>query len=216
MDIILLGFPGAGKGTQAEFLSATYQLRHLSTGALFREEVERGTALGEKVSTILQSGGLVDDATVLAVFKDYINSLEKPRAGLLLDGYPRTLFQAESLAATGLIPAPTILYLALEKEAVVARLSGRRVAQKSGRVYHIHHNPPKVAGKDDLDGEPLIQREDDRPEVIRERIAVYETKTQPLIHYYRSGGGGARFLEIQAGGSVAQVSERIKAALDSL
>ncbi len=185
MNIVLLGPPGAGKGTVAALLKKELGVPHISTGDIFRENIKGGTELGRKVETILASGALVPDEVTIEMVKDRL-AKDDTASGYILDGFPRTIGQAEALDAMDTIDC--VLNFVLSSEEIIKRLSGRRLCKSTGRIYHIVSNPPKVEGIDDETGEPLIQRDDDKPEAIKHRLEVYEAQTAPLIDYYRKKG----------------------------
>ncbi|MDB4261157.1 adenylate kinase, partial [Porticoccaceae bacterium] len=183
MRVILLGPPGAGKGTQAQFITEKYSVPQISTGDMLRSAVKAGTELGLKVKDIMTSGGLVSDEIIIALVKERI---EQPdcAGGFLFDGFPRTIPQAQALVDAN-VPIEYVVEIAVDDEQIVSRLSGRRVHEDSGRVYHIEHNPPKTAGLDDETQEPLIQRPDDKEETIRNRLSIYHSQTKPLVEFYQ-------------------------------
>ena len=183
MRIILLGAPGAGKGTQAQFLTQHFSIPQISTGDMLRAAIQTGTELGQKAKKYMDAGQLVPDEVIIGLVKERI-AQEDCQKGFLLDGFPRTLAQADALKAAG-IEIDAVIEIDVPDATIVQRMSGRRVHPASGRTYHLDYNPPKEAGKDDETGEPLIQREDDRPEVVLDRLKVYHEQTQPLIDYYR-------------------------------
>ncbi len=185
MNIVLLGPPGAGKGTVAALLKKELGVPHISTGDIFRENIKGGTELGRKVEAILASGALVPDEVTIEMVKDRL-AKDDTASGYILDGFPRTIGQAEALDAMDTIDC--VLNFVLSSEEIIKRLSGRRLCKSTGRIYHIVSNPPKVEGIDDETGEPLIQRDDDKPEAIKHRLEVYEAQTAPLIDYYRKKG----------------------------
>ena len=182
MNLIFLGPPGAGKGTMAPRLARDRGIPHISTGDIFRENINNGTELGKKVKSILDSGDLVPDELTVELVKDRLNQGDVS-GGFILDGFPRTIPQAEALEDFATIEA--VVLFTLPDEEIVKRLSGRRVHKPSGRTYHILFNPPKVPGKDDVTGEELIQRDDDTEDSIRNRLDVYRKQTQPLVDFYR-------------------------------
>ena len=182
MKIILLGPPGAGKGTQAEVLCETFSIPHISTGNMLREAVEEETDLGLEAKALMDAGILVSDEVIVGLVEDRI-SKEDCNNGFLFDGFPRTIPQAQALVNRD-INIDSVVEIHVPDEDIIERMSGRRMHQGSGRNYHIVYNPPKKDGKDDLTGEDLIQREDDKPETVKDRLKVYENQTSPLINFY--------------------------------
>ena len=213
MRVILLGPPGAGKGTQAQFITEKYGVPQISTGDMLRSAVKAGTELGLKVKDIMASGGLVSDEIIIALVKERIQQ-DDCNNGFLFDGFPRTIPQAQALVDAG-ITIEHVVEIAVEDEEIVSRLSGRRVHEGSGRVYHIQHNPPQNEGLDDETSEPLIQREDDREETIRNRLSVYHSQTKPLVDFYTqlSATDGPVFSTIVGLGKLNEVQSRIVKAL---
>lgn len=183
MNIILLGPPGAGKGTQAKEICKARGYGHLSTGDLLRGAIASGSELGKQVESVMSSGALVNDELILGVVAEHLKN--NPMPGFIFDGFPRTIAQAEALDGMG-INIDAVVQLEIADEEIVERLSGRRSHPASGRCYHVKYNPPKVADVDDETGEPLVIREDDKPETIRHRLAVYHEQTKPLVNYYQS------------------------------
>ena len=183
MRLILLGAPGAGKGTQAKFIMEAYGVPQISTGDMLRAAVKAGSPLGLKVKDIMTSGGLVSDDIIIDLVKERIAEPDCQK-GFLFDGFPRTIPQAEALVAAG-VNIDHVLEIFVEDEEIVSRLSGRRVHEASGRVYHVKHNAPKTEGVDDETGEPLVQRDDDKEETVRKRLAVYHEQTEPLVDFYK-------------------------------
>ena len=210
MRIILLGAPGAGKGTQAQFLMEKYGIPQISTGDMLRAAVKAGTPLGKQVEGVMKSGGLVTDDIIIQLVKERITEPDCAK-GFLFDGFPRTIPQAEALVDAG-VEIDNVVEIAVDDELIVKRLSGRRVHEASGRVYHIEHNPPKQAGLDDETGEALIQRDDDKEDTIRKRLAVYHEQTEPLVEFYDKLDG-PRFTRIEGVGSVDEIKARVFAAL---
>lgn len=184
MRIILLGPPGAGKGTQAQLISAHYSIPQISTGDMLRAAVKVGTPLGVEVKQIMDSGKLVSDAIIIALVKERISEADCAQ-GFLLDGFPRTMMQADALKDEK-VKIDFVIEIDVPDEAIIERMSGRLVHPASGRIYHRVNNPPQIVGKDDVTGESLIQREDDREETVRKRLAVYHKQTRPLIDYYKN------------------------------
>ncbi len=185
MRLVFLGPPGAGKGTIAAKAKLVYSIPHISTGDLFRANIKNGTELGRRVQAILAAGDLVPDEVTIDMVRERLKE-EDAITGFILDGFPRTIAQADALGA--MTDLDRVVNFVLDKEDIVKRLSGRRVCKSTGRTYHILYNPPKVEGIDDETGEPLIQRDDDKEEAIRNRLEVYEASTAPLIAYYRDKG----------------------------
>jgi adenylate kinase len=183
MNIILLGAPGAGKGTQAQFLTKTFDIPQISTGDMLRAAIKNGTELGRLAKSFMDEGRLVTDEIIIGLVKERI-AQDDCRNGFLLDGFPRTIAQADALKDAG-VPIDAVVEIDVPDEEIVKRMSGRRVHPASGRTYHIVYNPPKVEGKDDETGEALIQRDDDREEIVLDRLEVYHQQTAPLISYYR-------------------------------
>lgn len=185
MKLVFLGPPGAGKGTIAALAKDHFHIPHISTGELFRAHIKEHTPLGLEVEAILGKGDLVPDAITVEMVRIRLGEADA-QAGFILDGFPRTIAQADALSE--MVALDRVLNFALEEEVIIARLSGRRVCKSSGRIYHLLYNPPTRDGFDDVTGEPLIQRDDDRPEAIHNRLEVYQRQTFPLIEYYRSRG----------------------------
>ncbi len=183
MRLILLGPPGAGKGTQANYIKTQFNIPQISTGDMLRAAIQAGTELGLAAKKVMDEGKLVSDEIIIGLVKD---RLQQPdcQNGYLFDGFPRTIPQAEALRSAG-IPIEHVVELSVPDSEIIERMSGRRVHQPSGRSYHIRFNPPKVEGKDDVTGEPLTQRDDDREEVVRKRLEVYQSQTRPLVDYYQ-------------------------------
>jgi len=184
MKIILLGAPGAGKGTQAQFLTKKYDIPQISTGDMLRAAIKAGTQMGKMAKEFMDSGKLVTDEIIIGLVKDRIAE-DDCKNGFLLDGFPRTIPQAEAVTAAG-IEIDAVIEIDVPDEEIVTRMSGRRVHQDSGRTYHLVYNPPKVEGKDDETGEELIQRADDKEEIVKDRLKVYHDQTQPLVNYYQN------------------------------
>ncbi len=216
MRLILLGGPGAGKGTQATFITQKYGIPQISTGDMLRAAVKAGTALGIAAKKVMDSGELVSDDIIIGLVKERVQR-DDCANGFLFDGFPRTIPQAEAVAET-LVDIERVVEIVVPDELIVERMSGRRVHLPSGRTYHVKFNPPKVAGKDDVTGEPLVQRDDDKEETVRKRLAVYHQQTEPLVSYYSewasSGEEHAPTVHrIDGVGTVDQVRDRIFAAL---
>jgi adenylate kinase len=184
MRLILLGAPGAGKGTQAQFICEKFAIPQISTGDMLRAAVKAGTELGIAAKKIMDAGGLVSDDIIIGLVKDRLTQPDCSK-GYLFDGFPRTIPQAQAMKDAG-VPIDYVLEIDVPFDAIIDRMSGRRVHPASGRTYHIKFNPPKVAGKDDVTGEDLIQRDDDKEATVRKRLQVYEDQTRPLVNYYSS------------------------------
>lgn len=212
MRVILLGAPGAGKGTQAQFIMERYAIPQISTGDMLRAAVKEGTELGKQVEEIMNSGQLVSDDIIIALVKERIER-EDCRNGFLFDGFPRTIPQAEAMKRAG-VSIDHVLEINVPDEAIIERLTGRRVHPASGRVYHLKYNAPKKEGVDDVTGEALIQRDDDKEETVRERLAVYHSQTARLIDYYKAEQvNGTRYHRIDGLGSVEEIRQRVIDAL---
>lgn len=209
MRIILLGSPGSGKGTQAQFITEKFNIPQISTGDMLRAAVRAGTPLGLEAKKIMDAGLLVSDDIILNLVKERIAE-EDCRNGFLLDGFPRTLAQAEGLEVMN-ITLDQVVEIRVDDEAIVERMSGRRMHPGSGRTYHLVFNPPKTAGVDDVTGEPLIQRDDDREETVRKRLVVYWEQTSPLVDFYKHKAeqGLVRFASLEGIGGVETIRDRI-------
>ena len=214
MRVILLGAPGVGKGTQAQFIMARYGIPQISTGDMLRDAIREGSDLGRQVKAVLEAGELVTDSIIIGLVKERLKR-DDCQGGCLFDGFPRTLPQASALQEEG-VALDWVLEISVPDAEIVARLSGRRVHEPSGRVYHLTKSPPKAAGKDDVTGEPLVQREDDREETVKARLGVYRQQTAPLVDHYKAAAaaGALRYCAIDGGGAAEAVRERIFAALD--
>lgn len=214
MRIILLGSPGSGKGTQARFITEYFGIPQISTGDMLRAAVRAGTPLGLEAKKQMEAGGLVPDDIILGLIKERIAEPDYQN-GFLFDGFPRTIAQAEGLADMK-VDIDYVIEIAVDDEEIIRRLSGRRIHSGSGRVYHIEFNPPTVAGQDDVTGEPLIQRDDDREETVRKRLKVYHRQTKPLVDYYRRAAekGAARFASIPGVGGIDEIKANIFALFD--
>lgn len=206
MRVILLGAPGAGKGTQAKFIMEAFGIPQISTGDMLRAAVKAGTPLGLKVKDIMASGGLVSDDIIIDLVKERISQSDCTD-GFLFDGFPRTIPQAEALMDSG-VPIDNVLEIYVEDEEIVARLSGRRVHEASGRVYHVTHNPPTNAGVDDETGEPLVQRDDDKEETVRNRLSIYHKQTEPLVAYYQNAENVV-FSRVDGVGSLPDIKNKV-------
>lgn len=214
MRVILLGAPGAGKGTQAKFITERFGIPQISTGDMLRAAVKAGTPLGRQVESVMASGGLVTDEIIIALVKERIGQ-DDCRKGFLFDGFPRTIPQAQALLDAA-VQIDLVLEIAVDDETIVERMSGRRVHLDSGRVYHVTNNPPRVAGKDDVTGEPLIQREDDREATVRHRLAVYHQQTKPLVEFYRKlarEGNQVRVVKVDGTAAVDVIRDRVLQAI---
>jgi adenylate kinase len=211
MRVILLGSPGSGKGTQAQFITERYGIPQISTGDMLRAAVRAGTPLGVEAKKVMDAGGLVSDTIILGLIKERITQ-DDCNNGFLLDGFPRTIAQAEGLDVMG-VSIDTVIEIAVPDEEIVKRMAGRRVHMASGRTYHVEFNPPKIEGLDDVTGEPLIQRDDDKEETVRKRLSVYHELTKPLVAYYSAAGRGVKFDSIIGVGSVDAITEKVFAIL---
>jgi adenylate kinase len=214
MRIILLGAPGAGKGTQAQFITSALSIPQISTGDMLRAAVKAGSDLGKKVEDVMNSGGLVTDEIIIALVKERITQPDCAN-GFLFDGFPRTIPQAQAMVDAG-IDIDRVIEIRVDDEEIVSRLSGRRVHPDSGRVYHISHNPPEVAGKDDVTGEDLVQREDDQESTVRKRLALYHEQTQPLVSFYQEMeklGSGLQFISIDGQDDVQNIRQQLSEVL---
>jgi adenylate kinase len=214
--LILLGPPGAGKGTQASFIREHFRIPQISTGDMLRAAVKAGTPIGFAAKKVMETGQLVSDDIIIGLVKERLKHLDC-KNGYLFDGFPRTIPQAEAMRNSG-VDLDFVLEIDVDHDEIIQRLSGRRVHPASGRNYHIKFKPPQVAGMDDITGEPLIQRDDDREETVRKRLKVYHQQTRPLVDYYSNwaGQGDARapkYRKISGVGSVAEIRERVLAAL---
>jgi adenylate kinase len=219
MRLILLGGPGAGKGTQANLIKDKYQIPQISTGDMLRAAVNAGTELGLKAKGFMDSGGLVPDDVIIGLVKERIQESDCEK-GFLFDGFPRTIPQADAMKEAG-VPIDAVVDINVPDEEIIKRMGGRRAHLASGRTYHVTFNPPKEEGKDDVTGEPLVQRDDDKEETVRNRLDVYHDQTEPLIDYYKdwqsSGEAGApQYVRIEGIGKVEEIRDQIHAALDNL
>ena len=217
MRVILLGGPGAGKGTQANYIKEKYNIPQISTGDMLRAAVKAGTPLGVEAKKVMDAGGLVSDGIILGLVEERIQQPDCAN-GYLFDGFPRTLAQADALKDKG-VSIDSVVEIDVDDNEIIKRMSGRRVHLASGRTYHVVFNPPKEEGKDDETGEPLIQRDDDQEDTVRQRLKVYHDQTEPLIHYYSkwadSGDAGSpRYVKINGIGKVDEIRDAIFAGLD--
>ncbi|MCK9512945.1 MAG: adenylate kinase [Pigmentiphaga sp.] len=217
MRLILLGAPGAGKGTQAAFLRERFDIPQISTGDMLRAAVKAGTPLGQQAKQVMDAGGLMPDDIIIGLVRD---RLQQPDCanGYLFDGFPRTIPQADALREAG-VKLDYVIEVDVPEEEIIDRMSGRRMHPASGRTYHIKHNPPKVEGLDDVTGEPLVQRDDDQEATVRKRLEVYREQTRPLVDYYRDWAeaepqAAPRYRRIAGVGSVDDIKTRLFAALD--
>jgi adenylate kinase len=217
MRVILLGGPGAGKGTQAGFIKEHFDIPQISTGDMLRGHVKAGTELGKAAKKIMDEGGLVSDDIIMGMVKERITE-DDCKNGFLFDGFPRTLAQADALKDAEVF-VDAVVEIDVPDEEIIKRMSGRRVHLASGRTYHVVFNPPKEEGKDDVTGEPLIQRDDDQEETVKARLKVYHDQTEPLIAYYskwaEEGGTGApRYIKVNGIGSVDAIRDEIISGLE--
>ena len=216
MRLMLLGGPGAGKGTQATFIKEKFGIPQISTGDMLRAAVKAGTPLGLAAKKVMDTGGLVSDDIIIGLVKERIREPDCAK-GFLFDGFPRTIPQADAMKAAG-VKLDYVVEIAVDDAEIIERMSGRRAHLPSGRTYHIKFNPPKVAGKDDVTGEDLVQRDDDKEETVKKRLEVYHAQTKPLLAYYNdwaaSGDPQApRYVRIPGVGKVEEIRDRIFAAL---
>ena len=213
MRIILLGAPGAGKGTQAQFLMAKYGIPQISTGDMLRAAIKAGTELGKQAKAVMDAGQLVSDELIIGLVKERITQ-EDCKEGFLLDGFPRTIPQADAMKENG-VTIDNVLEFDVPDEVIVERMAGRRVHSGSGRVYHIVYNPPKVEGKDDETGDDLSVRPDDEEATVRKRLAIYHEQTKPLVEYYQAeaNSGNCQYLTLDGTQPVEQVSEQLAVTL---
>lgn len=215
VQLILLGSPGAGKGTQAKFISQQLNIPQISTGDILRHEIEADTPLGQQIKAIIQAGELVSDEIINHIV---LNRLKQPDClhGFLLDGYPRTLGQAEALQEAGVI-INKIIDIHVSDDEIIRRMTGRRIHPRSGRTYHVTFQPPRIDGLDDVTGEPLVQRDDDKEHTVRRRLDVYHRQTLPLKNYYRKlsncPGGKFCYIEVNGVGSIDVVRQRVMDAI---
>ncbi|MBX3655547.1 MAG: adenylate kinase [Ramlibacter sp.] len=218
MRLILLGAPGAGKGTQAAFLCQKYGIPQISTGDMLRAAVKAGTPLGLQAKAVMDSGALVSDDIIIGLVKERIAQPDCTK-GFLFDGFPRTIPQADAMKAAG-VKLDYVLEIDVPFDAIIERMSGRRSHPASGRTYHVKFNPPKIEGQDDLTGEPLIQRDDDKEETVKKRLEVYSAQTRPLVDYYSSWAktepsAAPKYRAINGTGSVEDITARALQALSA-
>ncbi|MDQ8023223.1 MAG: adenylate kinase [Moraxellaceae bacterium] len=216
MRLILLGPPGAGKGTQAKFIAERYGIPQISTGDMLRAAVKAGTPLGLAAKAVMDAGQLVSDELIINLVKERLAQPDCAK-GYMFDGFPRTIPQADALKDSG-VALDVVLEIAVPDAEIVERMSGRRVHAASGRTYHVRFNPPKAEGKDDETGEPLVQREDDKEEVVKKRLDVYHAQTEPLVKYYsdwaaQGDSKAPRYANISGLGGVDEITARVFAAL---
>lgn len=214
MRLILLGAPGAGKGTQAQFICEKYGIPQISTGDMLRAAVKAESELGLQVKEVMASGGLVSDDIIIALVKERIQEADCAN-GFLFDGFPRTIPQAQAMVDAG-VDLDFVLEIAVDDQEIINRLSGRRVHAASGRVYHVLYNQPKVEGKDDVTGEDLIQREDDQEETVRKRLDIYHEQTEPLVGFYKELkiASAPRYVRVEGIGSVDDIRQAVLAGLE--
>lgn len=214
MRVILLGAPGAGKGTQARFITEKFGIPQISTGDMLRAAVKAGTELGLQAKSVMDAGGLVSDDLIINLVKERIAQADCAN-GFLFDGFPRTIPQAEAMKEAGVV-IDNVVEIAVDDEEIVQRIAGRRVHEASGRVYHLVYNPPKAEGKDDVTGEDLVQRKDDTEETVRHRLSVYHSQTKPLVDFYQqlsAAAGTPKYSAIPGVGSVEEITAKVLAAL---
>ena len=218
MRLILLGGPGAGKGTQANYIKEKYEIPQISTGDMLRAAVKAGTDMGKEAKKFMDSGGLVPDEVIIGLVKERIEESDCAK-GFLFDGFPRTIPQADAMKEAG-VPIDAVVDIEVPDEEIIKRMSGRRVHLASGRTYNVVFNPPRSEGKDDVTGEPLIQRDDDQEDTVKKRLEVYHEQTEPLIDYYKkwesSGESEApTYIGITGVGKVKEIRDQIYSALDN-
>jgi len=215
MRIILLGGPGAGKGTQAQYITGKYSIPQISTGDMLRAHVKSGSELGVAAKKIMDAGGLVSDDIIMGMVRERIKE-DDCKNGYLFDGFPRTIPQAEALK-NAQVAIDAVVEIDVDDEEIIKRMSGRRVHLASGRTYHVVFNPPKEEGKDDETGEELIQRDDDKEDTVRARLKVYHDQTEPLIDFYtkESDGGRVKYVKVNGIGSVEDIRDRIFSGLEA-
>ena len=218
MRVVLLGGPGAGKGTQAAFITGRYEIPQISTGDMLRAAIRSGSALGGRAAALMDAGRLVPDEIIIGLVEERIAAADCAN-GFLLDGFPRTIPQAAAMRARG-VRIDAVVEIAVPDEEIIERMSGRRVHPGSGRTYHVRFNPPASEGIDDVTGEPLVQREDDREATVRHRLSVYHEQTKPIVGYYRQWSEeepllAPKVLRVDGIGSLEDVRERAFAALDA-
>ncbi len=215
MRVILLGPPGAGKGTQAQFICDAFGIPQISTGEMLRAAVSAGTELGQRVKAVMRSGALVSDQIIIDLVQERIDQ-DDCANGFLFDGFPRTIAQAQAMQAAG-VPINAVVEISVPDTEVIKRISGRRVHPASGRIYHVDFNPPDVYGVDDESGEPLIQRDDDQEATVKERLSVYHEQTQPLVEFYRklSNGKNLRYVTVDGRKDVNDVQKEVRKALQN-
>ncbi|KGK43336.1 adenylate kinase [Nitrincola sp. A-D6] len=216
MRIILLGAPGAGKGTQAQYITEKFGIPQISTGDMLRAAVKAGTPLGVKAKKVMDEGGLVSDDIIIGLVKERITETDCAN-GFLFDGFPRTIPQADALKEAG-VKIDAVVEIDVDDEEIIGRMSGRRVHPDSGRTYHVTFNPPKTEGKDDVTGEDLVQREDDQEDTVRQRLNVYHDQTKPLINYYKSWAEqdattAPTYVYVAGVGSVEDIRDKVFASL---
>ncbi len=216
MRVILLGGPGAGKGTQANYMKEKYGIPQISTGDMLRAAVKAGTPMGVEAKKVMDAGGLVSDEIILGLIDERLKQ-DDCKNGYLFDGFPRTLAQADALKDKGVV-VDAVVEIDVDDDEIIKRMSGRRVHMDSGRTYHVVFNPPKEEGKDDETGEPLIQRDDDQEDTVRARLGVYHDQTEPLINYYSTWAAGGEagapgYVKINGIGKVEEIRDAIFAGL---
>ncbi|THB71004.1 MAG: adenylate kinase [Gammaproteobacteria bacterium] len=215
MKLIFLGPPGAGKGTQAQFICDKYLIPQISTGDMLRAAVKEGTPLGIEAKKIMDQGGLVSDEIIMGIIKERL-AQDDCKGGYLFDGFPRTIGQAEAMIADN-IEIESVVELKVDDEVIVERMAGRRSHLPSGRTYHVKHNPPKVEGVDDVTGEPLVQRDDDKEETVRNRLGVYHDQTKPLVDFYsnKAKTGEVKYVAVDGTGELSEITQNIINSLDA-
>ena len=214
MRLILLGAPGAGKGTQAQYLTEKYNIPQISTGDMLRAAVKAQSPLGVEAKKVMDDGGLVSDDIIIGLVKERIKEADCEN-GFLFDGFPRTIPQAQALIDNN-VQIDSVVEINVDDSEIISRMSGRRVHESSGRTYHVQYNPPKVEGKDDVTGDQLVQRADDQEETVKKRLDVYHSQTKPLVDFYQNlTDSSVRYVKVEGVGAVTDIRDSVFLALDA-